>query len=86
MQTITPIILCGGTGTRLWPLSREYYPKQFVAFDERPTLFTQTLQRIQDLPKCTTSLVICNEEHRFYVQGALRTLKQDAHIILEPAP
>ena len=43
MYSITPVILCGGSGTRLWPLSREYYPKQFVTFGEKPTLFAQTL-------------------------------------------
>lgn len=86
MLPISPIILCGGSGTRLWPLSRECYPKQFVALDGRPTLFSQTLQRIRELPECATPVVICNEEHRFYVQDALQICKQDARIILEPAP
>lgn len=86
MSSITPVILCGGSGTRLWPLSRECYPKQFVVFDGQSTLFAQILQRIQDIQECTTPIVICNEEHRFYAKCALRTSKQDAHIILEPAP
>ena len=84
--TIAPVILCGGSGTRLWPLSRECYPKQFVAFGEQPTLFAQTLQRVRELPAGTTPTVICNEEHRFYVLDALRACQQEARILLEPAP
>ena len=86
MRTIAPVILCGGSGTRLWPLSRECYPKQFVAFGGHSTLFGQTLQRVRELPECTTPVIICNEEHRFYVQDALRKCQQDARILLEPAP
>ncbi len=86
MYSITPVILCGGSGTRLWPLSREYYPKQFVTFGEKPTLFAQTLQRVAGLPSSELPVIICNETHRFYVQAALRSCQQKARILLEPAP
>lgn len=86
MYSITPVILCGGSGTRLWPLSREYYPKQFVTFGEKPTLFAQTLQRVAGLPGSELPVIICNETHRFYVQAALRSCQQKARILLEPAP
>lgn len=86
MQAIVPVILCGGSGTRLWPLSRECYPKQFVTFDEQPTLFAQTLQRATGLPDSGMPVVVCNEEHRFYVQEALRSCQKEARILLEPAP
>lgn len=86
MYSITPVILCGGSGTRLWPLSREYDPKQFVTFGEKPTLFAQTLQRVAGLPSSELPVIICNETHRFYVQAALRSCQQKARILLEPAP
>ena len=85
MYSITPVILCGGSGTRLWPLSREYYPKQFVTFGEKPTLFAQTLQRVAGLPSSELPVIICNETHRFFVQAALRSCQQKARILLEPA-
>ena len=86
MQTIVPVILCGGSGTRLWPLSRECYPKQFVTFGEHPTLFAQTLERAMGLPNSGMPVVVCNEEHRFYVQEALRACQMQARILLEPMP
>ena len=60
---IVPVILSGGSGTRLWPLSRSQYPKQFISFINETTLFQDTLLR---LPKETVNpIIICNEEHRF---------------------
>lgn len=84
--TITPVILCGGSGTRLWPLSRELSPKQFVAFGDGASLFTRTLHRVQALPECSAPLVVCNEEHRFHVLNELRALAAQADILLEPEP
>lgn len=86
MLSITPVILCGGSGTRLWPLSRECYPKQFVTFGEQPTLFVQALRRVAGLLGSELPVVISNEAHRFYVQAALRSCQQEARILLEPAP
>ena len=71
MPDIAPVILCGGSGTRLWPLSRETYPKQFVDLGEGKTLFKDTVQRACRVPYCTEPVVVCNEAHRFYVTAEL---------------
>lgn len=93
---IIPIILAGGTGSRLWPLSRQLNPKQFMAVTEAAggsdpdelvsqTLFQQTLQRLRGLEKLAAPVVICNEDHRFLVAEQLRQLHiHDAVILLEP--
>ena len=66
-----PVILCGGSGTRLWPLSRDLYPKQFVDLGKGRTLFKDTLLRAQTLQGIGAPLVVCNENHRFYVTSFL---------------
>ena len=86
MPSITPVILCGGSGTRLWPLSRELFPKQFADFGEDASLFARTLQRVRSLPGAPAPLVVCNEEHRFHVLNALRDASLQADVILEPVP
>lgn len=86
MQNIAPVILCGGSGTRLWPLSRETYPKQFVDMGEGRTLFKDTLLRARRTPGCLEPVVVCNEAHRFYVTAALYECDVRATILLEPAP
>ena len=80
---ITPVILSGGSGTRLWPLSRTQYPKQFLNLVNEKTLFQSTIMR---LPKDICSpLIICNEEHRFIVAEQLRQIESgNQGIILEP--
>jgi mannose-1-phosphate guanylyltransferase len=80
---IVPIVLSGGSGTRLWPLSRELYPKQFHSLVTEQTLFQDTINR---LPKEVSSpLIICNEVHRFIVAEQLRQIESKNHgIILEP--
>ena len=80
---IVPVILSGGSGTRLWPLSRKLYPKQFISLINQTTLFQDTIIR---LPKNVSSpLVICNEEHRFIVAEQLRQISSNNKgIILEP--
>ncbi|MDO9520423.1 MAG: mannose-1-phosphate guanylyltransferase/mannose-6-phosphate isomerase [Pseudohongiella sp.] len=94
---IIPVILAGGTGSRLWPLSRQLNPKQFMAVADssegsgaatgvRHTLFQETLQRLQGLQQLTSPVVICHEDHRFLVAEQLRQLGiDDAVILLEPA-
>jgi mannose-1-phosphate guanylyltransferase len=80
---IVPVILSGGSGTRLWPLSRKHYPKQFLSLINNTTLFQDTVMR---LPMGVSEpLVICNEEHRFIVAEQLRQIGSgNKGIILEP--
>jgi len=80
---ITPIILSGGSGTRLWPLSRKLNPKQFISLINETTLFQDTILR---LPKDVNNpLVICNEDHRFLAAEQLRQIDKESNgIILEP--
>ena len=75
-QKIIPIILCGGKGTRLWPLSRESFPKQFLAITSKSdkSLLQQTQQRISDLDNIDDPIIICNEEHRFLVAEQMRNI------------
>ena len=83
---IIPVILAGGTGTRLWPLSRAALPKQFIHFPEQnSSLFQNTLARLAGLPQVHDPVVVCNTEQRFLVAEQLRQLGMDqARILLEP--
>ena len=84
---LVPVILCGGTGTRLWPLSRASYPKQYwaLAGNDDQTLLQQTQQRLEGLPSLAPPLLICNEDHRFIVAEQLRQIGvEPAAILLEP--
>ncbi len=82
---LIPIILSGGVGSRLWPLSREYYPKQLLALVDNNTLLQNTLIRLEGLPELSAPLIVCNENHRFLVAEQLRNIDiPPAHIILEP--
>jgi mannose-1-phosphate guanylyltransferase len=80
---ITPIIISGGSGTRLWPLSRKLQPKQFISLGNDTTLFQDTILR---LPKeAEDPIIICNEDHRFLAAEQLREInKLSTGIILEP--
>ena len=80
---ITPIIMAGGSGSRLWPLSRSLYPKQFLALNGHGTMLQQTLERLSGLT-VERPVVICNEEHRFIVAEQLREINKSGAIILEP--
>lgn len=83
-MVLCPIIMAGGNGSRLWPLSRVLYPKQFLVLDGDATMLQQTVHRLAGLP-CTAPMVICNEEHRFLVAEQLRKIdKLSNNIILEP--
>ncbi len=85
--SVIPIILSGGSGTRLWPLSRKNLPKQFLALSGTTTLFQQTVERTHALGSITVPIVVCSEEHRFLVAEQLRALNvEGASILLEPVP
>jgi len=80
---IVPVILSGGSGTRLWPLSRKLYPKQFLALINETSLFQDTITRLPE--GVSDPIIICNEEHRFIVAEQLRQIKSKSKgIILEP--
>lgn len=80
---ITPVIMAGGSGTRLWPLSRAGHPKQFLALNGDKTMLQQTVERLSDL-QVSEPITICNEEHRFFVAEQLREVDALGKIILEP--
>ena len=81
---LIPIIMAGGTGSRLWPLSRELYPKQFIPVKGDYTMLQSTIKRLDGLD-CSNPIVICNEKHRFIVAEQLLQLnKLTKNIILEP--
>jgi mannose-1-phosphate guanylyltransferase / mannose-6-phosphate isomerase len=87
LSSIRPVILCGGSGTRLWPLSRESFPKQFVPLINGQSLMALTVARIQSLGK---PICVTNEEHRFFVQEALTSapsnhVEKSPSILLEPS-
>ena len=71
---LIPVILSGGAGTRLWPLSRELYPKQFLPLVGERTMIQQTALRTVGIPQVEEPIVVCNEAHRFLVAEQLREL------------
>ena len=82
---IVPVILSGGSGTRLWPLSRELFPKQLLPLVGDRTMLQETVGRLEGLDDLAPPLVICNDEHRFLVAEQLREIDVDPlAIILEP--
>lgn len=86
---ITPVILCGGSGTRLWPLSRTGFPKQFLVLSGTNSLFQQATSRLSQLSAADIivgeTLIVTNEEHRFLVLDQLRELPHvSASLLLEP--
>ena len=82
---IVPVILCGGSGTRLWPLSRESYPKQFIPLVDERTLLQSTLTRLKGIADLQPPIIICGEEHRFIVAEQLRQIEvTPSAIVLEP--
>jgi mannose-1-phosphate guanylyltransferase/mannose-6-phosphate isomerase len=86
MNKIQPVILAGGTGTRLWPLSRELYPKQLLNLTEDNSLLQATIQRVMSLPDMSPPMVVVGEEHRFLTQNQINELDipEQLRIILEP--
>ena len=85
MSLLIPVILSGGAGTRLWPLSREMYPKQLLALTSKQTMLQDTAARLAGVAGAAAPIVVCNEAHRFTVAEQLRaTDASAAAILLEP--
>lgn len=84
---LRPVIICGGSGTRLWPLSRAGFPKQFLVLSGNQSLFQEAVQRVTGLSGDSDAfpLVVCNEAHRFLVLEQLREMgEKQARVLLEP--
>jgi len=81
--SICPVIMAGGSGTRLWPLSRAAHPKQFLRLHGDDTMLQSTVNRLEGL-NIESTITICNEEHRFFVAEQLREINKLGSIILEP--
>ena len=87
MHLLIPVVLCGGSGTRLWPLSREQYPKQLLQLlDGDDSLLQATVRRMEGLAgvQLEPTIVICNEDYRFVIAEQLRVMNKNASILLEP--
>jgi mannose-1-phosphate guanylyltransferase/mannose-6-phosphate isomerase len=84
---IQPVVLSGGSGTRLWPLSREKYPKQLLPLIGEDTLLQATVRRLQGIEGVSLAppMVVCNEEYRFVIAEQLRLIKQPGTVVLEPS-
>ena len=85
MTSIFPVILSGGAGTRLWPLSREMYPKQLLALTSDLTMLQETVNRLAGVEGARPPIVVCNDAHRFTVAEQVRALRiEPTGILLEP--
>lgn len=85
-EKIVPVILSGGSGTRLWPLSRSKYPKQFLHLVGNNTMLQETILRLEGISILTDPIIVCNIDHRFIVKEQLQQIKVDnPTILLEPA-
>jgi mannose-1-phosphate guanylyltransferase/mannose-6-phosphate isomerase len=82
LSAILPVVLCGGSGTRLWPLSRKSFPKQFVPLIDNKSLLQLTLERVSILSK--NVICVASDEHRFLVADALQSAKVQGTVLLEP--
>lgn len=84
MSKIIPVVLSGGSGTRLWPLSREKYPKQLLPLVGELSMLQATIARMDGIPEIGDPLLVCNEEHRFVVAEQMRLLGKQGKVLLEP--
>ncbi|WP_182026363.1 mannose-1-phosphate guanylyltransferase/mannose-6-phosphate isomerase [Vibrio rotiferianus] len=82
-MTITPVIMAGGTGSRLWPMSRALHPKQFLRLTSQYSMLQETALRVGGVTQ-QNNIVICNEDHRFLAAEQLREIDRLGNIILEP--
>ncbi len=76
-MTLYPVILSGGSGSRLWPLSREHYPKPLLPLDTDKTLLQDTATRLDGVPDQGDAVYVCNEEHRFLLAEQVTQLGKD---------
>ena len=84
-MTLHPVILAGGSGTRLWPLSREFYPKPFLSISDSRSMLQDTVLRLDGVDEVADPIVVCNEEHRFLVAEHSRQIDRlPTSILLEP--
>ncbi len=86
-EKIIPVVMCGGRGTRLWPLSRSSFPKQFIALsnNSNDSFLQKTIKRISEFPNIDNPIVICNEDHRFIVAEQIKSIGiKPKSILLEP--
>lgn len=86
MQSLIPVVLSGGSGTRLWPLSREKYPKQLLPLIGEDSLLQATVRRMDGLAgvQLGAPLIVCNEEYRFVISEQLRVMEKKGTLLLEP--
>lgn len=85
-MTIYPVILAGGSGTRMWPLSREYYPKQFLTLVSSESMLQETLARLESIDGVSKPIAVCNELHRFMLMDQMREKGvEPASVVVEPA-
>ncbi|MBT4668520.1 MAG: NTP transferase domain-containing protein, partial [Candidatus Ruthia sp.] len=85
MSKIIPVILSGGSGTRLWPLSRKQHPKQYFPLASDNTLLQETILRLKGLDNLADPIIVCNADHRFLVAEQCQQIDiQNPTILLEP--
>ena len=85
LKMLIPVLLAGGSGSRLWPLSRKLHPKQFLRLTDERSLLENTVMRVMRAPDVGPVLAIGGEDHRFSIAEHLRRMGQDgARILLEP--
>ena len=81
-RLLSVVIMAGGSGSRLWPLSRSMRPKQFLELNSEITMFQETIERLSEL-EIDAFITICNEDHRFFVAQQLKEINKTSKIILE---
>lgn len=84
MKTITPLIICGGAGTRLWPASRQSAPKQFIPLLGSRSTFQDTLKRVGDPTRFAKPIIVTNSDYQFMVRDQLAAIDVEADLVLEP--
>jgi mannose-1-phosphate guanylyltransferase len=80
---INSVIMAGGSGSRLWPISRSGYPKQFLKIHGDQTMYQSTIERLNNI-NINSTITICNDDHRFFVSEQLKQINKESSIILEP--